>query len=80
MPSIKLQDTGLPGCGEYYLTHRDSLELRSKMAMKTEWGVAFAIHNVALATTKFKVFIKISSNWIQKPIEVNGKNCISVMV
>lgn len=53
-------------CGDYYLPHRQScLELRSKMAMRTDWGVASTIHNVVLATTQFKVSIKIWSDWIQ---------------
>lgn len=40
------------------------------MAMNTEWVVAFPIHNIALASTKFEVFIKISSDWI---IELMGR-------
>lgn len=40
------------------------------MATNTEWVVAFPIHNIALAATKFEVSIKISSDWI---IELTGR-------
>ena len=74
MPSIELQDTGLPVCGKYYLTHRDSrLELRSKMAMKTEWAAAFAMHNIDLGSTNLEVFIKISSDLIQNLLKLMGR-------
>lgn len=62
----------LPVCGEYYVPHRESrLELRSKMATRTELGDACAIHKVALATTKFKMLIKIWSERIQNLSKCN---------
>lgn len=41
--------------------------------MKTEWEFAFEIHNKALATTKFKVFIKISSDWMQSLLKLTAR-------
>lgn len=73
MLSIKLWDTDLPVCGEYYLTEIVVLNRGSKMAMKTEWEFALEIHNEVLATTKFKVFIKISSDWMRSLLKLMGR-------